>query len=241
MKNLLLGTGLALVLAAPAEARLQLSINANGSTFSCFDGQLGCDVSGGANNLLTINTAVGGAFVQLSLTQSSFSPAVQELQLSSSNIINQSGAPITITFVASDTNFLGPVDSIKESASLTFNNAVGSGPSSLKFWADPANVQGANPLNTPGPLLFTTSGTPVTDPDSFSGTHISPFLASNPFSMTEGASLALISGGSITGFNQSMQTLSAIPEPSQWAMLVAGFGLMGLMGFRRARKQRLAV
>jgi hypothetical protein len=26
-----------------------------------------------------------------------------------------------------------------------------------------------------------------------------------------------------------------VPEPSTWAMLVAGFGLMGLVGYRKTR------
>ena len=39
--------------------------------------------------------------------------------------------------------------------------------------------------------------------------------------MTEGAALVLRSGGSVTGFNQSMT--SGVPEPSTWAMLVVGF------------------
>jgi hypothetical protein len=237
MALMAVGAG-ALIAASPADARLQLSINANGSTFSCFDGQLGCDQSGGANNLLAVNTSVGGAFVEIALATSTFGkPNV--LQLSSSQILNQSGAPITITLVASDTSFTAPVSFIEESGSLTFNNAVGSGPSSLKFWADPLNTQGANPLNTPGTLLDTVTGTPTTDPDSFAGTLFSPFSASGPFSMTEGASLALIAGGSITGFNQSMTT--GVPEPRTWALMGVGFAFMAFMGLKRKRAARYAI
>jgi hypothetical protein len=83
------------------------------------------------------------------------------------------------------------------------------------------------------------TGTPTTDPDSFSGTKFSAFNASGPFSMTEGATLKLISGGSITGFNQSMTT--AVPEPSTWAMLIGGFSLMAFLGVRRKRTARYAV
>jgi hypothetical protein len=232
MRRLSLTTScmLAAVLAAPAYARLQLSISDGTNTFSCFDGELSCDVSGGVNNLLTIDTTLDGFFVELTLTQSSFG-AHDVLQLSSSNIVNNGGAG-TITFVASDTNFVPPVFSVQESASLTFNNAVGSTASFLKFWADGANVQGANPLNTPGTLLDTVTGTPVTNPDSFSGSHDSPFIATSPFSMTEGASLNLIAGGSITGFNESM-TSSSVPELKTWGMLGIGFALMVLMGFKR--------
>jgi hypothetical protein len=237
MKKALLAAALLASTAIPAAARLQLSISDGASTFNCFDGQLSCDVSGGVSNLLTIDQTIGNFFVQLTLAQSTFGTH-NVLQLSSANIENNGGVPGTLTFVASDTNFVSPVNSIEEAASLTFNDAVGSAASTLKFWADPLNTQGANPNNTPGPLLFSVSGTPVTNPDSFSGSHDSPFDAFAPFSMTEGAALNLVAGGSITGFNES-ETSSAIPEPRTWAMMLAGFGLLAFMGYKRGRKERL--
>jgi hypothetical protein len=237
MKNILLAaTVLAAMGVSPAQARLQLSISANGATFSCFDGELSCDQSGGANNLLVIDQSIGGAFVQLTLAQSAFAP--NELQLSSSNIANLSGAPITISLVAGDTNFAAPVTFIRDSGSLTFNNAVGSGTSALSFFADNTNTQGANPTNTPGTLLETVTGTPTTNPDSFAGSNIAVFDASSPFSMTESASLALTTGGSITGFNQSME--SGVPEPSTWAMMFVGFGILGFFGIHKSRQSRFA-
>ena len=78
----------------------------------------------------------------------------------------------------------------------------------------------------------------MTDPDSFAGTNFAAFLANSPFSMTEEASLRLIAGGSITGFNQSMT--SGVPEPSTWAMLGVGFAVMAFMGFKRRKGERLA-
>ena len=238
MKNLLLAGVFALAFGlTPAHARLQLSIGSGVSTFTCFDGELSCDVSGGANNLLTVDTTVGGAFVQLTLTQSTFGTH-NSLQLSSSNIENTLGVPITVTLLASDTGFDSPVSFINNSGSLTFNANVGAPDSTLKFWADVTDTQGANPANTPGTLLESVSGHALTDPDSFSGSKIDAFVASAPFSMTEGASLALRADGSVTGFNQSMTT--GVPEPSTWAMLGLGFGLMALVGFRR-RAPRFAI
>lgn len=235
MRNLLLGaTFLAAIGTTPAQAALQLSITDGANTFSCHDGQLSCDLSGGANNLLTVGTTLDGFFVQVTLAQSTFG-SHNILQLSSSNIANNGSLPGTISFVASDTSFSAPVSSIEESASLTFNSDVGAGPSSVSFFADPLNAQGANPLNTPGTLLDTVSGTPTTDPDSFSGSKLSLFAAGGPFSMTESASLNLIAGGSVTGFDQSM-TSSSVPEPSTWAMLGLGFGVLALVGFNRSRK-----
>jgi hypothetical protein len=60
---------------------------------------------------------------------------------------------------------------------------------------------------------------------------VTPFSASSPFSMTEGAALVLRGSGSVTGFNQAME--SGVPEPSVWAMLGLGFGAMALFGWKR--------
>lgn len=232
MKKLVLAAALLASTAIPAAATLEIKVNANGSSFTCSDGQAGCDLSPSANNVLVINTSVGGSFVELILAQSTFGPGKDELQLSSSNITNTTGAPITINIAASDNGFTPPVTTINESASLTFNNAVGSGPSSLAFLASQSNAKFV------GQSLFTTSGTPATNPDSFAGTHSSPFDSLAPFSMTEAASINLVAGGSVTGFNQAMET-GVIPEPSTWAMLALGFGGLALLA-KRARKDRLA-
>ena len=229
MKQILLATTLLAALATPAAARLQISIAVGGSTFTCFDGQLSCDQSGGANNLLIVDQSVNGAFVQLALTQSQFGKP-DELQLSTSNIENLTAAPLTVTLTASDTGFAPPIVAINNSASLTFNSNVGAPNSTLTFFADTLDGQGAP--GTPGTLLESVSGHAVTDPDSFSGSLISPFAADAPFSMTESAALVLRADGSITGFNQSMET-TAIPEPSTWAMLGVGFGLMAWLGQKR--------
>lgn len=235
MKNLLMAAAiLAAAGASPASARLQLSIAVGGSTFTCFDGQLSCDQSGGANNLLIVDQTVGGAFVQLALTQSQFG-APDELQLSTSNIENLTAAPITITLTASDTGYAAPIRAINNSASLTFNSNIGAPDSTLTFFADTLDGQGAP--GTPGTLLESVSGHAVTDPDSFSGSRITAFDADAPFSMTESASLVLRADGSITGFNQSMES-TPVPEPSTWAMLGIGFAALGFAGYRR--RNRLA-
>ena len=239
MKNLLIGTALLVVLGAnPAAATLQITIEdvTTGASFSCADGQAGCDLGGGANNLLTLNDTVGNFFVSGTLSTST-TGTVNNLQMSSFSIVNNGSTTDTIRIVVSDTNFVGPVNSINESGSLTFNENIPAPQSSLSFYADPNNAQGAP--GTPGTLLFTAFGTPLTDPDSFDGTHQSPFVTSSLYSMTEVANLSLRAGGSVTGLNESMLS-QAIPEPKTWGMLLMGFMGMGALAFRRSRKDRLA-
>ena len=236
LKRFLASAAALALTAGAAHATLQLSIGVGGGVFSCADGELSCDQSGGAKNLLVIDQTINGAFVQLTLTQSTFG-AHNTLQLSSSNIENTTATPLTVTLLASDTGFDAPASFINNSGSLTFNANVGAPNSTLSFFADVLDRQGANPTNTPGALLESVSGHALTDPDSFSGSRLAAFDASAPFSMTEGASLVLRADGSVTGFNQSMET--GVPEASTWAMLACGFGLMGLFGLRRRR--RLAI
>jgi hypothetical protein len=236
MKNLLMSAAVFAALATPAHARLQISIAAGGTTFTCFDGQLSCDQSGGANNLLIVDQTVGGAFVQLALTQSQFG-APDELQLSTSNIENLTAAPLTVTLTASDTGYAFPVHAINNSASLTFNSNIGAADSTLTFFADTLDGQGAP--GTPGTLLESVSGHAVTDPDSFSGSRITAFDANAPFSMSESASLVLRADGSITGFNQSMES-TAVPEPSTWVLMGLGFAAMGAFAWRRRVRETLA-
>ena len=237
IKTLLASTILA-ALAVPANATLQIAFTDGTSVVTCADGQA-CDLAGPINNIIVLNETVGNFNIIGTVAASNSAAGADNLQFSTSLIRNTGSTLGHLTAIVGDTNFIGPVNDVRESASLTFNSAVGSGASTLRFFADPANGQPAGVgLNIPGQLLFTATGTPTTDPDSFSGTNNSPFSAGGLFSMTETANLALAAGSSITGFNASMAS-SAVPEPSTWAMGIAGFALMGLMGFRQ-RKNRLA-
>ena len=225
MKKLVLAAVLLASTAIPAAATLQIAFTDGTNVVTCADGQ-SCDLAGPANNIIILNETVGAFHIIGTVAASSSALGQDNLQLSTS-LIQYTGTGIgNLGIIVGDNNFIGPVEAVRESASLTFNSAVGSGPSTLRFFADSANGQPAGvSLNIPGVQLFSATGSPATDPDSFSGTNESPFAAGGLFSMTETGNLALRSGGSITGFNESMAT-TAIPEPSTWAMLALGFGFM---------------
>lgn len=229
----------ALLIAAPvpsAHATLQIAFSDGlGHIVTCADGAA-CDLAGPTGSLLLLDAVVGNFHVEGSFSTST-AGAPNNLQVSNLTIANTGLLAGSLEMIVSDVGYIAPVSRINESASLTFNSAVGSGLSTLSFFADVANGQGAGPgLIIPGALLFTRSGAPTIDPDSFSGSVTSPFLAGGPFSMTEVASLGLRGGATITGFNEAMET--GVPEPSTWAMLLVGFiGLAwGALTRRRVRE-----
>jgi hypothetical protein len=239
--SLLLGATAFVAFAAPASATLQIAFTDGVNVVTCADGQA-CDLAGPANNIIILNTTVGAFHIIGTVAASNSALNDDNLQFSTSLIQNTGSALGHLTAIVGDTNFVGPVNDIRESASLTFNEAAGSGVSTLRFFADPANGQPAGiGLNIPGSLLFTTSGAPTTNPDSFAGTNNSPFFAGGLFSMTQTANLALAGGASITGFNESMAATTAVPEPSTWAMLGFGFIGLALAGWKRNKTARFAV
>jgi hypothetical protein len=226
-------------LANPANATLQIAFSDGTHSFFCAD-QTSCDLDGQVKNLLLLNTTVGDIKITGSFAEAGFGKGADSLSLSSLTITNLGSTAQTLKMAVGDTSFVGPVSAIRASGSGTFNNDVG-GSLNLAFFADPANTQPAvNSTDLPGIDLFTTGQTVLTAPDSFSGTKVASFDATGLFSMAEGATLTIQPGASVTGFNEAMAT-AAVPEPKTWAMLILGFGLMGLMGAKKVRKDRLGM
>lgn len=112
-------------------------------------------------------------------------------------------------------------------------------------------------------ILFDAQLTPTSSPtdaftiSTFSGAHISDGVGDETDAAdTDKQFAAFAVGGafdevniqSLTGFDEikhieisGLTPLAAIPEPSTWAMFVAGFGLMGLLGWKRSRAPRLSL
>ncbi|SHK60939.1 PEP-CTERM protein-sorting domain-containing protein [Bradyrhizobium lablabi] len=64
----------------------------------------------------------------------------------------------------------------------------------------------------------------------------------NPaFYTGSGLSINAYAGETLTAYSGSIVTISAVPEPSTWAMMILGFAGLGFMAYRRKSKAALMV
>ena len=217
--------------ATPAKATLQIAIDIGGTVFTCAD-NAACDLNPATGVLAIGDTTIDGVDLTGSIQQSTHGPNV----LSTSSLIIHNGALAARTgeAVISDTGYLGRVGAIELSGAGVWSLAGGSATTN-RWYADPANGQGGGiGLLTPGTLLDTFSNTALGRADSYSHDFTAPFSALGPFSMTEQVDITLEAGGSLVNRGQ---TMTAVPEPSTWALVALGFGAMafGAATRRRAR------
>jgi hypothetical protein len=243
--SLVAASAAALLASVPAHAGLNVAFQSGASTFHCADGQISCDLTSGTPNQILLGITTIGAFT----VEGNFSASIfgHPNRLSDSNltITNTSGSTATLVFSVGDTNFVPSTKFVNMSGSGTFNSDIG-GSGELSFHADLANGQGGilgpgGVPTTPGvPLFIKNSGPITTDPFAFSGNEDGvSFAAGAPFSMTLDYSLTLLPGASVVGLESSMVT--GVPEPSTWAMVLAGFALIAGMGLVRKKKGPIAI
>ena len=108
------------------------------------------------------------------------------------------------------------------------NQRIVGGTLSLNNWTSTASVSPFQPLGSlieSSPLINFPGGQAATvTPD--------PLAAGSYFAEVSGVSGSSPIHIAIDG----TVTASSVPEPATWAMLVAGFGLIGLVGMRRGRR-----
>ena len=229
-------------LSAPAHAVLQIAADINGVGFSCVD-NAACDTNPTIGVLQTANGTFNGVQVNTSIQTSTGTPAnpgVNSLNSSSLSIINTTATAKTVVFAIGDTDFLGPVSAFATAGDGTWQLANGSS-ATLNWYDDPLNGQGADTAtDTPGNLIDTFSTAAVGLVDSFHHNGSGLVSDTGPFSMTEQGTFTLTPFGQLVNTGMAEEKLSAVPEPSTWAMMLLGFAGLGFVGYHRAREQRAA-
>ena len=127
---------------------------------------------------------------------------------------------------ASDTDFL---TSGQFTLALAGTNSGDDGSARGRAWGGTSNTEfqfsGSNLLASLGPFADAT----------FSASASGPFAAAaNPYSLTIGMTVSRETAGTSTG-NLNLQ-VSAIPEPSTWALMLVGPALVGFIARRRSRR-----
>ena len=130
-----------------AHAALMFSANIGGNVFSCTDGAA-CDLNP-ATGIITTGTQTftngTGTITFLGSAQTQNTGASNSLDTTSFEIDN-TGSAIALQISVGGTNFVGPVTTLSESGSGTFENATGS-TIDLSYFADNANRSGRDNSN----------------------------------------------------------------------------------------------
>lgn len=227
-----------LTLPNPANATLQIAATINGDVFFCAD-NTACDTTATAGILTTGDVVIGGVEFNGSQQIQANGPPQNTINTTSFAITNESGAPATIQFAVSGTDFPGPATGFSASGSGIYTNPDGS-IIQMVYYADPTNTQGAdNALDLPGTLIADSGllvmGTGGTD--SYDFTQPGVFAMAGPYSWTMGASATLEDGAQLLGRSQNLTAdVTAVPEPGSLAILGAGLVGFGLLRYRRRQR-----
>jgi hypothetical protein len=231
MKRLLLATALATAFGAPAMAADTAIIIWNTAD------PLGAETATGTTQASILSSNLDGITVSVSSVLKGTNP--NDLTEANINIDNTTGTVQTLKIIAGANGYAGPT------TGFTLTGTIGAtlGGSDLvgQFFADATNSLNGQSLSVTGTLLDSFNSGALTGPQSFSfnGAGLDALLA--PYGLAEELTLTLQPGASVFVQGVSMDAVNAVPEPSTWAMLIAGFGLIGALGWKRKRTPRFAV
>jgi hypothetical protein len=200
----------------------------------------GSETAIGTDTAILSGSNLGGITIQTSGAARFISPN-NSLTESNLFVTNTTGVVQILDIIAGANGYLGPSGAFN--ASATILSGTGTIELTGNFYVDSAN--GLNGTNT-GPVTGTQIGGTfdsglLTGPFSFSSNSANvPFFVSGPYGMAESLQLTL-QPGAFVGVQSISMDASPVPEPSTWAMLLGGFGLLGLLGLRKRSTPRFAV
>jgi hypothetical protein len=202
---------------------------------------LGLQETGFNSGKITVESTTSGTFVfsglygtfNINLITAQDFVALGGFDLLNSNTQNTSTTKAgTLSVYVTAQGITGPLGRPDFLSSFTVNSLPKGWTVTENTFLDPANgLYNAGQTANTGTLLAShvfTSGAFVGPIDT-----LSPFFLTGPFSVTEQYIIHATGKGS----DNSTIDIAAVPEPSTWAMLMLGFGGLGLMYGRRTRRR----
>ena len=190
-------------------------------------------------------TGTGGAFLASSSLDGidiSFSNVNREttpngITENNVNITNTTNTAQVLHIIAGANGFFGPAAGFGLSATIL--TALGSSDLSGSFFVDHSNSLNGQTESVTGTDIDNFDSGSLTGPHSFSFNAIGLEEVAGTYGLAESLTLTLQAGATI-GVQSISMDASAVPEPSTWAMGLAGFGFLAFVGFKRSHKDRLA-
>jgi len=226
LKKFLLSTALAGALAAPASAaNIALTMWTNPLDIVTETGVGSVDV--GPQNL-------DGVTVTLTTGNRLTNP--NGLNEANINIDNTNKVAETLNIIVGANNYLGHNDEFKLSGTIITTG--GSAELLGSYFVDGLDTLNGQSTSVVGTDIRNFDSLLLTGPDSFSFNGFGADNVVGPFGLAERLTLTLQPGASVGVQGVAM---IGVPEPRTWALSLIGFGLLGAVGFKRARAQRYAI
>jgi len=220
LKRLLLGA--ALIGASPAIAADTAIIMWNGASVVTGTGVGGVDL--GPENL-------GGVGVTLTTVNRVTHPnGLNEANIA---IVNADPTAQTLHIIVGANDYLGKSDEFKLSGTII--SVSGKADLAGGYFVDPADTLNGQVESVTGVGVNSFDSLALVGPDSFSFNGFGAESVIGPYGLAEELTLTLQPGAAVGVQGLAM---TAVPEIPAWAMILTGFGLLGLVG--RAKRPRLA-
>jgi PEP-CTERM motif len=175
-----------------------------------------------------------GVTVTLSTVSKGTSP--NDLTEGNIGIKNTTTSTQVLHIIAGANGYVGPTDAFTLTgtigATLGLSDLTGS------FFADSANDLNGQSLSVTGTFLNGFDSGSLTGPKSFSFNGIGVDALTGTYGLAEELTLTLAPGATVFVQGVSMDATNAVPEPSTWAMMGIGFGLVALLGLKKRKTAR---
>ena len=253
--------GLFYVVVQPARADLVLDVQVGGnSVLGPITDNSANDTNPAAGSIGVNVTALNAALTAqgIPVQVDSFSATSNQLNSPNTNTLgfltqsgkahftSTTGAPATVSMIATDHDFLHPnlpVKSLASSASSTFTNVVAGNQNTFQSFFNPNNTHFAQQLASPASVLLPNL---ANNPSSANNTAATTSLGDQaiPFSLTSRSDLVLGPNTSVslpasiqfTG-TTSVTAVDVIPLPSSLGMTTCALGLAGIASYAGHRRQ----